>query len=320
MLHLTPIIIFPFILLIELLYFKVASQFNIVDKPNHRSSHSISTIRGGGIIFTISLLFYSLIFDSQFYFFLVGLVIIAAVSFIDDLTPISNKVRISFHLIAVGLLFYQVGFFTYPVYIIVIALFMVIGTINAVNFMDGINGITGMYALVALSSLWYIDVHLIEFINPDLIITVFLAVSVFGYFNFRVKAKCFAGDVGSVGIAFILIFLLAELILLSGNPMFILLLLVYGLDTITTIVFRLIRGENIFEAHRSHYYQYLSNERKIPHIYVALSYAIIQIVINVVVILCLKESFTMAIYFIIVSGLIFIGIRFWTEGKIKLLG
>ncbi|MES2828424.1 MAG: UDP-GlcNAc--UDP-phosphate GlcNAc-1-phosphate transferase [Bacteroidota bacterium] len=316
----TQILILPLIILIELIYFKIANHFNIFDKPNHRSSHNKSTIRGGGIVFTLSILLYSFIFGNQFQFFLIGLVIIATVSFIDDLTSINNRVRILFHLVSVGLMFYQIGFYIYPIYIIAIALFIVIGIINAVNFMDGINGITGIYALVALCSLLYVDKFLIDFTEVNLIVTVILAVSVFGFFNFRTKAKCFAGDVGSVGIAFILVFLLLQLILLSKNPTFLILLLIYGLDTVTTIIFRLIRGENIFEAHRSHFYQYLSNERNVPQLYVAISYGVIQLIVNVLFILVFKGSFIFTIFFTAILGLIFIGIRFYTEGRERLLG
>jgi len=144
-------------------------------------------------------------------------------------------------------------------------------------------------------------------------------VIVFVFFNFRRKAICFAGDVGSVGIAFIIIFLIAQLITTSGDITYLFLFLVYGLDTITTIIFRLFRGENIFEAHRSHFYQFLANEKKIPHQYVALMYGIIQLLINVY---CISHNFyalPIKLLLLFVCVLIFVLLRFSLEGKSLLL-
>ncbi|WP_457286843.1 UDP-GlcNAc--UDP-phosphate GlcNAc-1-phosphate transferase [Pedobacter sp. UYP24] len=268
----------------------------------------------------MSLLIYMLFFGVVYPFFLIGAIIITVVSFTDDIKPISNKIRLTFHLIAVGLLFYQAGVFNFTIYVVILSLIVAIGIINAINFMDGINGITVIYAFTCLITLWYIDIYLSNFIIENLLITVLLAVLVFAFFNFRTKAKCFAGDVGSVSIAFILVFLLTKLILTSGNPVFLLLLITYGLDTLTTILFRLIRSENIFVAHRSHFYQYLSNEIKIPHLYVASGYAFTQLIVNLLVIFFLKDSLLLALYFAVAWGLIFVGLRFYIEGKTRLLG
>ncbi|MEJ7556713.1 MAG: UDP-GlcNAc--UDP-phosphate GlcNAc-1-phosphate transferase [Pedobacter sp.] len=303
----------------ELLYFKVANHFNIVDKPNNRSSHANITIRGGGIIFIMSLLVYGFFFDLHYPYFLAGAIIISLISFLDDLKPVSNKIRIFFHLISVILLFHQVGILYLHVYLVISAVIIAIGIINAINFMDGINGITAGYALVALVTLWYIDKYAINYTDGNLIITVILGVIVFGFFNFRTKARCFAGDVGSVSIAFVLIFFIVQLVVSSGNPIYVLLLLVYGLDASTTIIFRLIRGENIFEAHRSHFYQYLSNERKIPQVYVAICYSIAQLLINVLVFRFLEISLIEGACFLMISVLAFVALRFTVEGSSRLM-
>lgn len=315
----TSIIFFVIFLIIELLYFKVADQFNIIDKPNFRSSHHTITIRGGGIIFTLAILLYALFYGFSYPYFLTGLLIISSISFADDVQPVSNKLRIICHFLAVACLFYQVGLFQMSIYIVALSFVVAIGIINAINFMDGINGLTGVYALISLISFYYLNEYVeIGFVDSKLIIVAMLAVIVFLIFNFRIKAKSFAGDVGSVGIAFIIIFLLASIIITSNNFVYLLLLLVYGLDSVTTIGFRLIRKENIFDAHRSHFYQFLANEKKISHPLVAIGYAFVQLIANLIII-SVKPSPLYAIIAVIGIGGAFIIMRFLFEGKERLL-
>jgi len=316
----TSIILLVLFFLIELLYFKIADWQNIIDKPNFRSSHSDITIRGGGIIFTVAILLYFLSSDFNYPFFVLGLSIISGISFADDIKPVSNKLRIICHFLAVSLLFFQIGMFGLPFYIIILSFIIAIGIINAINFMDGINGLTGIYAFVTLLTLYYLNNYVdMGFAVNDLIIFAILAVVVFMFFNLRFKAKSFAGDVGSIGIAFILIFLIGSLIIMSGNLNYLLLLLLYGLDSVTTIIFRLIRKENIFDAHRSHFYQFLANEKKIPHPIVAMGYALIQLLFNWILIEVNPNS-SLAIISTIFVGVLFIILRFLIEGKKRLLG
>jgi UDP-GlcNAc:undecaprenyl-phosphate GlcNAc-1-phosphate transferase len=301
----------------ELLYFRIAVHFKIVDRPNHRSSHINTTIRGGGVIFSIALLLCSLYTGLIYPCFLSGLITISFISFVDDVKPVTNKIRLLFHLAAVALVFMQVGLFALPYYWMIIALLIVIGTINAINFMDGINGITGAYGLVTLATFYYINSN-ISFTNNALLLSAILSLIVFNFFNFRSKAVCFAGDVGSISLAFIIVFFLLQLIIFTQNFSYILLLLIYGLDTLTTIIFRLIRRENIFEAHRSHFYQYWVNERQVSHLIVAASYGLAQLIINIAFL-----NFSFSLSFLTLVVLIFIitfaVIRFCTEGKKRLL-
>lgn len=310
---------FCVLIFFEVIYFKFANKFKIIDQPNHRSSHSTVTIRGGGIIFSLSLILYPLHFGFEYGYFLLGLGAIAFISFMDDISSVSNKLRIVFHLVATALLFYQLELFDLPIYLIILAFFMVIGSINAINFMDGINGITGAYALITLCSLLYINIYLIEFVTTSFLITSIISVTVFCVFNFRTRAKCFAGDVGSVSIAFIILFFLLQLIIKSGNLNYLLLLLLYGLDTVTTIVFRLIRKERIFEPHRSHFYQHLANERKMPHLLVSSIYALVQLTLNMGVVFLMPRSAFILCLSLFFAGVIFILVRFSLEGKAKLL-
>lgn len=314
------IIIAVLLFLLELTYFKIADRFNIIDQPNHRSSHTEVTLRGGGIIFSVALLLYPIYFGFGYIYFLLGLAAIAVISFMDDIKPVSNKLRITIHLISVALMFYQLSLFSLPLYWIVLALFLVIGSINAINFMDGINGITGAYALITLCSLLYINSFVTGFADSSLIITSIISVVVFNFFNFRKKAKCFAGDVGSVSIAFIILFFMLRLIIKTENFNYLLLLLVYGMDAVTTIFFRLIRKERIFDAHRSHFYQYWANERRVPHLLISSVYALIQLAGNVIIIFFIPPSIFILCLSLFFSTLIFVVIRFSVEGSAKLLG
>ncbi|MGB4774736.1 MAG: glycosyltransferase family 4 protein [Daejeonella sp.] len=299
-------IFFVFLLFItELFYFKLAEHFNIIDHPNDRSSHTTLTLRGGGIIFPIAILLYSAYFGFQYPYFICGLFLISFISFWDDLHTISNKIRLFLHLVSVSLLFVELGILNYPVWIICLSYILIIGTINAYNFMDGINGITGLYSLTAFITLYFLN-NSLHFISNDLVIIIILALLVFLFFNFRTKAKCFAGDVGSVSISFILLFAIGLLMIRTGQLLYILFLAVYGVDTVLTILKRLLNKENIFEAHRSHAYQILSNERKKPQLMVSFAYAFLQLLINALIIYILKFDSNIWGQLLFAFGLLFL--------------
>ena len=266
------IIILVLLFVAELLYFRVADKFNIIDKPNERSSHSRITLRGGGIIFYFGALAYFLSNHWEYPWFMLALTLITFISFVDDIRSTSQGLRLVFHFTAMALMFYQWGLFSLSWWWIIIALIICTGIINAYNFMDGINGITGGYSLVILGALAYINSEITTFVEPALINTVLCSVLVFCFFNFRKKAKCFAGDVGSVSIAFILLFLIGKLIIKTEDFSWIILLSVYGVDSVLTIIHRLMLHENIGLPHRKHMYQLMANELKIPHVGVSLIY------------------------------------------------
>ena len=266
------IIILVLLFVAELFYFRVADKCNIIDKPNERSSHTKVTLRGGGIIFYFGALTYFLSSHWEYPWFMLALTLITFISFVDDIRSTSQGLRLVFHFFAMALMFYQWGLFSLSWWWIIIALIICTGIINAYNFMDGINGITGGYSLVILGALAYINSEITTFVEPALINTVLCSVLVFCFFNFRKKAKCFAGDVGSVSIAFILLFLIGKLILTTGDFSWIILLVVYGVDSVLTIIHRLMLHENIGLPHRKHMYQLMANELKIPHVGVSLIY------------------------------------------------
>ena len=263
----------------ELLYFRLADRFNIIDKPNERSSHTRITLRGGGIVFYFGALLYFLTNGFEYPWFMLGLTLITGVSFIDDIRSVSQKTRLIIHFTAIALLFYQLGMSVLPWWYIPVALVVCTGIINAYNFMDGINGITGGYSLIVVGALQYINLYRIKFTDPRLLWVILIALTVFNIFNFRKKAKCFAGDIGSVGIAFIILFLLGQLILYTQDLTYIILLAVYGVDSILTIIHRLMLHENIALPHRKHLYQLMANELHIPHPWVSAFYMALKLFI-----------------------------------------
>lgn len=314
-------VVFIVLFLLEILYFRIANRFDIIDKPNHRSSHNRSTIRGGGIIFCFSAFIFFFCSGFQYPYFIGGIFLIALISFIDDLMTLNNKIRLFVHLLSVALMFLEPNLEFLPWYWLIVAIVFSIGTINAYNFMDGINGLTGLYSLLAIATLYYIVSYVaIDFIAKDFLLTTGLGLIVFNFFNFRNKAVCFAGDVGSVSIAFILLFFLMQLVVRTRDCAYLLLFLVYGLDTVSTIIFRYIRKENIFEAHRSHFYQYWINERKKSHLAVATYYVLVQLAINIMIIFILPHSIFILCLTLFFSILLFIIIRFAVEGSHRLLG
>ena len=279
---LTYSIIFALLLILELLYFRIADKCNIIDKPNERSSHSTIVLRGGGIIFMLGLWIWVVFFGFVYPWFLAAVTLIAGVSFVDDKRSLPDSVRLVAQFVAMGLMFYQLNMLHWEMWwMVLLALIVCVGASNIINFMDGINGITGGYALAVLIPLYILNKE-IGFVEESLVITVILADVVFCLFNFRPKgkAKCFAGDVGSIGIAFILLFLIGQLIMKTGDVTYLIFLLVYGVDGCLTICHRIMLHENLGEAHRKHAYQLMANELRIGHVKVSLLYMGLQLVIS----------------------------------------
>lgn len=274
-------VIILFLLIVsELIYFRIADKFNIIDKPNMRSSHTHITLRGGGIIFLIGAWLYAAFYGISYPWFMLGLTIITVISFIDDIHSVPNKYRLVAQFISMFLMFMNLGIVNIESWwIIIIALIVCVGIINAYNFMDGINGITGGYSLAVLIPLMSVN-QKENFVDNNFLIVSTLSVLVFCFFNFRKKAKCFAGDVGAVCIAFIILFALGKLILQTNDITYLMFLGLYGVDTVLTIVHRIMLHENLGEAHRKHAYQLMANELKIPHVAVSSIYMIFQLLVS----------------------------------------
>ena len=292
---------------VELLYFWIAKRFHIVDRPNERSSHHKVILLGGGIIFPISVIYFSATQHWAYPWFIIGVLLVAIVSYIDDLKGLPSWFRFGIQLIAIFLVLFQFSVFHLDMWKIILVFFVTLGTVNIYNFMDGINGMLAAYSLVVLSSLAYVNAEVLHFVDSDLIIFSMTAVAVFAFFNFRKKARCFSGDVGSIVMGCIVLFLIGRLVQASptGNPelTYLVFIGIYLADGGLTILKRLLRGENIFKPHREHLYETLCNDLRVPHLTVASSYALAQLVINVLYFLVEdKLLYTVVVAVVLVFG------------------
>ena len=330
--YLTYAIIAVLLVAVELVYFKFADHFNIIDKPNERSSHSKIVLRGGGVIFSISVIIWAIwqmITGFKFQgpnglsygLFIVGLLMEAVVSFWDDVHSLPDSVRLVVQFVATALMLYPLmagceALAGLPWYVLVligiVALVVFVGATDVINFMDGINGITAGYSLAVLIPLMLVSSNAAAsgetlhsalrhaqvgfqgdgpglcsgmsdwFIEPSLLVVVTLAVLVFAFFNFRPrgKAKCFAGDVGSIGMAFILLYAIGRLMAVTGDVTWLIFLVVYGVDGVMTILHRIMLHENLGEAHRKHAYQLMANELGMSHVVVSLIYMGLQLAVS----------------------------------------
>ena len=301
-------IIAAILLVAELVYFRIADRCNIIDKPNERSSHSTIVLRGGGVIFAISILVW-LIWQmvqgewgtvQEYLPFIIGLVLICGISFWDDVRSLPDSVRLVVQFVATGLMFWglmdQGAWFAelawyWKVVIGLVALIVFVGATDVINFMDGINGITAGYSLAVLVPLLLAN-RQGGFIDESFLVVATIGVLVFSWFNFRPKgkAKCFAGDVGSIGIAFIMLFAIGRLIMQTGDVTWLIFLLVYGVDGVCTILHRIMLHENLGEAHRKHTYQLMANELGLSHVAVSLLYMGLQLVISLVMIYLIPNT------------------------------
>ena len=309
----------------ELFYFRIADHFNIIDKPNERSSHSSIVLRGGGIIFLIGVLFWAVAvlcggfsgaLEGNFGdvlvggsgegpgggfseglvvypWFLLAVTLAAGISFVDDVRSLPDSVRLVVQFVAMGLLILQLFLSSkgegllgdsnllINIVFVIVALVVCVGATNIYNFMDGINGITAGYSIAVLLPLLLMNRDE-GFMSDSFLVVSLISVLVFSFFNFRPrgKAKCFAGDVGSVGIAFILLFAIGMLIVRTGDVTWLIFLLVYGVDGCLTICHRILLHENLGEAHRKHAYQLMANELKMSHPVVSLIYMALQLLVS----------------------------------------
>ncbi|KOY50649.1 hypothetical protein [Polaribacter dokdonensis] len=315
------IYIFITILLIVLsfLYFKLAIKFKIIDKPNQRSSHTKITVRGGGIIFPISILLFFISNDYQYSYFILGVVLISIVSFLDDMYTLSSKVRFPFQLLAVFLVLVQLNTFSLPFYLPMIFLFLGLAIINMFNFMDGVNGITGFYSLIVISSFYILNLSE-NLISDDLFIYSIISIIIFCFYNFRKKALFFGGDIGSISIGLLLFFIGLYYTINFKSPLFLLTVIVYGADAGNTLIYRkLFTEESIFEPHRHHLYQKLVDFKIFSHLQVSLVYGLIQLIVNLILLQFYKT--TLFIQWTLFFGLIFCFILFYIFSfkKLKLI-
>ena len=259
------------------IYLKLANKFNIIDKPNHRSSHTQITIRGGGIIFPVAILLFFFFNDFQYTYFVLGVFIISIVSFLDDIYTLSSKIRFPFQILAIALILLQGDLLNMPLYLSLIYLILGVGFVNMFNFMDGINGITGIYSLSVLLGIYYVN-DFEQIVNQELIIYAAISLIVFGFYNFRRKALFFAGDIGSIAVGMLIFFILYLFFIKFSSPLVLLFVIIYGADASCTLLYRFIyTKESVLDPHRHHIYQKLVDVYKISHLKVSLFYGVLQL-------------------------------------------
>ena len=312
----TYFIVFALLIALELCYFKIADHFNIIDKPNERSSHKRIVLRGGGIIFTIALWIWSIWSGFEYPWLLAGVTLAAGVSFWDDVKSLPDLLRLVVHFVAMTMVIYPC-IIAVPyqgplkVAIFLIALIVCVGATNIYNFMDGINGITGGYSLAMLIPLIVKNEEIRiksgqGFVEPSFLVVIGLSLLVFCWFNYRTRAKCFAGDVGSIGIALILTFCVGRLMMVTGDVAWILLIMIYGVDGVLTICHRIMLHENLGQAHRKHAYQLMANELKIPHVVVSTIYMVMQMAVSLVAIYVIPDTVVAHWIYLVVTAAIFV--------------
>lgn len=278
-------------LIVLFAYIYFARKTQIIDTPNHRSSHVKPTVRGGGILFPLTVLFVNIYYGFDYPWFMCGLLAISIISFWDDVSPLPYAPRMIVHILSVLLMVADLNLSVHWYFLLPIPF---VAFVNACNFMDGINGITTTFGLAVFIVMLYIDVWMEQFVNPSYLILLILSVLVFSIFNFRKKALCFAGDVGSVSLSFIIGFLILLMIIQFKSVLFLGLVMVFAVDSSMTILYRMANRENLTKPHRTHLYQLLANELKISHLTVSSLYGVTQLSISIVLVMLMHLSLGLA--------------------------
>jgi len=270
-----------------------ALKKNIIDNPNERSSHTIPTPRGGGVSIVITFLsFLVLLMFTQHLAISTGLILlcsgfgIAVLGFLDDHGHINSMLRLAIHfIIAIAVVFALGGFSEVALFnetlhlgwfANIIAVLFPVWLLNLYNFMDGINGIASVEAITTTISLSIIYLLFSSSLSIELLLT--LAACVFGFmlWNFP-KARIFMGDAGS-GFLGMTLGVLALMALKVDTALFcawIICLGVFVVDATFTLIRRVTNGHKMYDAHRSHAYQYAS--RRYGHTIVTITVLLINL-------------------------------------------
>lgn len=310
----------------ELLYFALAKRLHIVDRPNERSSHHRVVLLGAGIIFILALLHYALFNPDNgillhlaarshpgagFIPFLCGALLLAVVSYTDDLRPLPSWLRLLAQFGAIVLAFHT-SISTLHAWQIILLVIVFAAILNVYNFMDGINGMLAAYSFAVVGAFLAINLFIHPFADTLLLATILLAILIFGFFNFRTHARCFSGDVGSIVMGLTVVYLLvrydASLPDQGQNVSFLCFIIVFLADGLLTIAKRFLTGRNILEAHREHLYETLVNDLHVPHLLVASAYALLQVAITVGYLAVADKNlytFVVALCLVVAYGLFF---------------
>jgi UDP-N-acetylmuramyl pentapeptide phosphotransferase/UDP-N-acetylglucosamine-1-phosphate transferase len=272
-----------------------AERQHILDIPNERSSHTLPTPRGGGLVIVVlstiglgaACFLYPVWSGAALVAFLAGAWLIAVVSWLDDLRSLSNRVRFTAHILGAVLAVWAFGYWYYITVPLAgslrlgllglpIAFLWIVGFTNAYNFMDGIDGIAGAQAVIA--GLGWVAIGWLTTQPLVAVMGVLLSASSLGFLGQNwPPARIFMGDVGSafLGYTFAVLCLAAAKADSRLAAVGILFVWPFVFDTTFTLLRRLRHHENIFVAHRSHLYQRLVivgyNHRSVTILYTSLA-------------------------------------------------
>lgn len=230
-------------------------RLQVLDNPNTRSNHSVPTPRGGGlgIVATLAAL---LVVVGVPVAVLVGLVLLAAVSFLDDLRSLPARYRFAAQVIAVTWVMLTQESRIWPELLPQVVEYALIGLawlwfINLFNFMDGSDGLAGSEGVCIA-----FGVAIVSLAHPLSLFGLIVGASILGFlpWNWH-RAKIFMGDVGSIPLGFMLGYLLLQLAFNGYLIAALILPAVFLVDATFTLFRRLTKGERIFEAHSQHGYQ-----------------------------------------------------------------
>lgn len=300
-------------LLLVPVYIRLARKFRWLDIPNERSSHNRPTLLSAGWIILLTMVIGSMILELKAPLILIALSIGGITGFIDDRIHLNASIRALFYGIALLILLYilsQMNLLQSGLWLLII-LPVGLGTVNAYNFMDGINGITVLYSILFLLTYSILPAIETTSIQP-LIHSALIGCVVFSVLNLRPKAIAFMGDIGSVSLGLLIVFLLLHAILQSGSIVYLMMVLVYGIDTVITIAERLLRRQNIFSAHRQHLYQQLCIQLNWSHLRTALIFASIQLLINLIMVYSLLNHFNGNLIFLM-TAIVFGSFYLWLK-------
>lgn len=285
-------------------------ELDIIDRANHRSSHSGSVPKGGGIGILANFIFVSVLLGFPGFFWMPA-VFLSLASLLGDRVDLSVILRLFIQIgcaIFVLIYFFVLTgsklYFLFPFMVLFIA-----GTANIYNFMDGINGIAGIAAAIAFGLLGFYA-HCIGADGRYIVLTIAIAMSSLSFLYFNIPAaRVFMGDVGSVLLGFVfalvVIFLsrdMADFICMSGF------LFLFYLDELTTMAIRLKNKERLTKAHRKHLYQLLANEMGGAHWKISLGYGTLQLMIGLAVIFLSSYGIVFVFLLYAVCSIVFIGL------------
>ena len=242
----------------------LANKKEILDHPNERSSHSVPTPKGGGLAIMIafysglSYLSFASFIDTELFFALLTALPVVLISLIDDIYPLSAKLRFGVQLISATAAVYFLGgvnsidfiLFTLDgIWLNLIALFGIVWMTNLYNFLDGIDGYAGAEAL-------FVGLGAYLLFGSETALLLAVATAGFLLFNWH-KASIFMGDVGSAPLGFIFAILILNDAATPNFLGWLMLLSLFWFDATLTLLRRAKRKEKLSQAHKKHAYQRL---------------------------------------------------------------